>query len=214
MICLKAAGNAVKRASDNLVRAAQKAAFDKSEDDSVVVKTKFVGGIAQVRQNPEKCLKKERKKSLLLCGLPFSLNVCTTRWYAKMPQSFFFFWNCDELLWINSPSASFQSCLPGLPDTLGCKTSHLLKTWELASLSSFEKKKDSNWRVSVSLSKLQGATGSFTFHLDWWQFLSQPMVHPSCASACQLFYLTSEAHCLIDVWSLSHCGELWMTLFL
>ena len=44
----KAAGNAVKRASDNLVKAAQKAAFDKSEDDSVVVKTKFVGGIAQV----------------------------------------------------------------------------------------------------------------------------------------------------------------------
>lgn len=49
-LCLKVAGNAVKRASDNLVRAAQKAAFDKSEDDSVVVKTKFVGGIAQVRK--------------------------------------------------------------------------------------------------------------------------------------------------------------------
>lgn len=39
----------MKRASDNLVKAAQKAAFDKAEDDSVVVKTKFVGGIAQVR---------------------------------------------------------------------------------------------------------------------------------------------------------------------
>lgn len=51
MVRLKAAGNAVKRASDNLVRAAQKAAFDKNEDDSVVVKTKFVGGIAQVRMN-------------------------------------------------------------------------------------------------------------------------------------------------------------------
>jgi len=50
-VFLKAAGNAVKRASDNLVKAAQKAAFDKNEDDSVVVKTKFVGGIAQVRQN-------------------------------------------------------------------------------------------------------------------------------------------------------------------
>ena len=37
----KAAGNAVKRASDNLVRAAQKAAFGKAEDDDVVVKTKF-----------------------------------------------------------------------------------------------------------------------------------------------------------------------------
>ena len=54
IICSKAAGHAVKRASDNLVRAAQKAAFDKTEDDSVVVKTKFVGGIAQVRQNPER----------------------------------------------------------------------------------------------------------------------------------------------------------------
>lgn len=53
---MKAAGNAVKRASDNLVKAAQKAAFDKTEDDSVVVKTKFVGGIAQVRQNPKKLL--------------------------------------------------------------------------------------------------------------------------------------------------------------
>lgn len=42
------AGNAVKKASDNLVRAAQKAAFDKADEDSVVVKTKFVGGIAQV----------------------------------------------------------------------------------------------------------------------------------------------------------------------
>lgn len=50
MVCFaQAAGNAVKRASDNLVKAAQKAAFDKAEDNSVVVKTKFVGGIAQVR---------------------------------------------------------------------------------------------------------------------------------------------------------------------
>lgn len=48
----QAAGNAVKRASDNLVRAAQKAAFDKAEENSVVVKTKFVGGIAQVRFFP------------------------------------------------------------------------------------------------------------------------------------------------------------------
>ncbi len=37
----QAAGNAVKRASDNLVKAAQKAAFDKAEDNSVVVKTKL-----------------------------------------------------------------------------------------------------------------------------------------------------------------------------
>lgn len=46
------AGNAVKRASDNLVRAAQKAAFGKADDDDVVVKTKFVGGIAQVSLLP------------------------------------------------------------------------------------------------------------------------------------------------------------------
>lgn len=39
----------MKKASDNLVRAAQKAAFDKSDEDNVVVKTKFVGGIAQVK---------------------------------------------------------------------------------------------------------------------------------------------------------------------
>ncbi|KAG7468234.1 hypothetical protein MATL_G00140820 [Megalops atlanticus] len=58
---LQAAGNAVKRASDNLVRAAQKAAFDKAEDDSVVVKTKFVGGIAQIIAAQEEMLRKERE---------------------------------------------------------------------------------------------------------------------------------------------------------
>uniref|UniRef100_A0A8C5ULE2 Talin 2 n=1 Tax=Malurus cyaneus samueli TaxID=2593467 RepID=A0A8C5ULE2_9PASS len=57
----KAAGNAVKRASDNLVRAAQKAAFGKAEDDDVVVKTKFVGGIAQIIAAQEEMLKKERE---------------------------------------------------------------------------------------------------------------------------------------------------------
>nr|XP_057930844.1 talin-2 isoform X2 [Doryrhamphus excisus] len=58
---LQAAGNAVKRASDNLVKAAQKAAFEKSEDDSVVVKTKFVGGIAQIIAAQEEMLRKERE---------------------------------------------------------------------------------------------------------------------------------------------------------
>nr|DBA31555.1 TPA: hypothetical protein GDO54_007382 [Pyxicephalus adspersus] len=58
---LQAAGNAVKRASDNLVRAAQKAAFTKAEDDDVVVKTKFVGGIAQIIAAQEEMLKKERE---------------------------------------------------------------------------------------------------------------------------------------------------------
>uniref|UniRef100_A0A3P8TU97 Talin 2 n=1 Tax=Amphiprion percula TaxID=161767 RepID=A0A3P8TU97_AMPPE len=58
---LQAAGNAVKRASDNLVKAAQKAAFDKNEDDSIVVKTKFVGGIAQIIAAQEEMLRKERE---------------------------------------------------------------------------------------------------------------------------------------------------------
>lgn len=45
----QAAGNAVKRASDNLVKAAQKAAaFEDQENETVVVKEKMVGGIAQV----------------------------------------------------------------------------------------------------------------------------------------------------------------------
>lgn len=49
----QAAGNAVKRASDNLVKAAQKAAaFQDHENETVVVKEKMVGGIAQVRQRP------------------------------------------------------------------------------------------------------------------------------------------------------------------
>uniref|UniRef100_A0A674DRT9 Talin 2 n=1 Tax=Salmo trutta TaxID=8032 RepID=A0A674DRT9_SALTR len=58
---LQAAGNAVKRASDNLVKAAQKAAFDKADDHSVVVKTKFVGGIAQIIAAQEEMLRKERE---------------------------------------------------------------------------------------------------------------------------------------------------------
>lgn len=38
----------MKRASDNLVKAAQKAAFEAEDDQAVVVKSKMVGGIAQV----------------------------------------------------------------------------------------------------------------------------------------------------------------------
>uniref|UniRef100_A0A8C1JL94 Talin 2a n=1 Tax=Cyprinus carpio TaxID=7962 RepID=A0A8C1JL94_CYPCA len=58
---LQAAGNAVKRASDSLVRAAQKAAFNKTDDDNVVVKTRFVGGIAQIIAAQEEMLRKERE---------------------------------------------------------------------------------------------------------------------------------------------------------
>lgn len=39
----------MKRASDNLVKAAQKAAAFQEYDETVVVKEKMVGGIAQVR---------------------------------------------------------------------------------------------------------------------------------------------------------------------
>ncbi|XP_051512517.1 talin-2-like [Myxocyprinus asiaticus] len=58
---LQAAGNAVKRASDSLVRAAQKASFNKADDDNVVVKTRFVGGIAQIIAAQEEMLRKERE---------------------------------------------------------------------------------------------------------------------------------------------------------
>ncbi|XP_070711307.1 talin-2a [Pempheris klunzingeri] len=58
---LQIAGNAVKKASDNLVRAAQKAAFDRADDHNVVVKTKFVGGIAQIIAAQEEMLRKERE---------------------------------------------------------------------------------------------------------------------------------------------------------
>ncbi|XP_072310122.1 talin-1 isoform X2 [Eucyclogobius newberryi] len=58
---LQAAGNAVKRASDNLVKAAQKAAFDAEDDQAVVVKSKMVGGIAQIIAAQEEMLRKERE---------------------------------------------------------------------------------------------------------------------------------------------------------
>ncbi|XP_031433991.1 talin-1 isoform X2 [Clupea harengus] len=58
---LQAAGNAVKRASDNLVKAAQKAAFDRHDDQAVMVKSKMVGGIAQIIAAQEEMLRKERE---------------------------------------------------------------------------------------------------------------------------------------------------------
>lgn len=61
----QAAGNAVKRASDNLVKAAQKAAFDAEDDQAVVVKSKMVGGIAQVSQRCRTRWNKYRLKGAL-----------------------------------------------------------------------------------------------------------------------------------------------------
>uniref|UniRef100_H3ANX1 Talin 1 n=1 Tax=Latimeria chalumnae TaxID=7897 RepID=H3ANX1_LATCH len=59
---LQTAGNAVKRASDNLVKAAQKAAaFEDHDDEAVVVKSKMVGGIAQIIAAQEEMLRKERE---------------------------------------------------------------------------------------------------------------------------------------------------------
>uniref|UniRef100_A0A8B9PVZ0 Talin 1 n=1 Tax=Apteryx owenii TaxID=8824 RepID=A0A8B9PVZ0_APTOW len=58
---LQAAGNAVKRASDNLVKAAQKAAAFQDHDETVVVKEKMVGGIAQIIAAQEEMLRKERE---------------------------------------------------------------------------------------------------------------------------------------------------------
>uniref|UniRef100_A0A8C1L815 Talin 1 n=1 Tax=Cyprinus carpio TaxID=7962 RepID=A0A8C1L815_CYPCA len=60
-VCVCAAGNAVKRASDNLVKAAQKAAFEAQDDQAVMVKSKMVGGIAQIIAAQEEMLRKERE---------------------------------------------------------------------------------------------------------------------------------------------------------
>uniref|UniRef100_A0A8C7LM86 Talin 1 n=1 Tax=Oncorhynchus kisutch TaxID=8019 RepID=A0A8C7LM86_ONCKI len=60
-VLLQAAGNAVKRASDSLVKAAQKAAFDAQDEQAVVVKSKMVGGIAQIIAAQEEMLRKERE---------------------------------------------------------------------------------------------------------------------------------------------------------
>ncbi|OCU02863.1 hypothetical protein XELAEV_18008634mg [Xenopus laevis] len=58
---LQVAGNAVKRASDNLVKAAKKAAAFQDHDETVVVKEKMVGGIAQIIAAQEEMLRKERE---------------------------------------------------------------------------------------------------------------------------------------------------------
>ncbi|XP_062870852.1 talin-1 isoform X2 [Trichomycterus rosablanca] len=58
---LQAAGNAVKKASDNLVKAAQKAAFDAPDDPGVTVNKRMVGGIAQIIAAQEEMLRKERE---------------------------------------------------------------------------------------------------------------------------------------------------------
>ncbi|XP_023231887.1 talin-2-like isoform X2 [Centruroides sculpturatus] len=57
---LQAAGNAVKRATDNLVKAAQQA-IEHDEERSLIINKRMVGGIAQEIVAREEILKKERE---------------------------------------------------------------------------------------------------------------------------------------------------------
>jgi len=60
MLRLQAAGNAVKKATDNLVRAAQQA-IEQDEEQSLIVVKKRVPGIAQEILAREEILKKEKE---------------------------------------------------------------------------------------------------------------------------------------------------------
>ena len=55
------AGNAVKRASDDLVKAAQSAAVFEEQTVTVVINQRWVGGIAQEIHAQELILRKERE---------------------------------------------------------------------------------------------------------------------------------------------------------
>lgn len=58
----------MKRASDNLVKAAQKAAaFEDQENETVVVKEKMVGGIAQVSLALDTLRDTDSRQSHYLC---------------------------------------------------------------------------------------------------------------------------------------------------
>ena len=61
MTRLQTAGNAVKRAADALVRAAQQAVELQREEKQVEVSTRFVPGIAQEIKCKEAILTKERE---------------------------------------------------------------------------------------------------------------------------------------------------------
>ena len=61
MARLQAAGNAVKRAADTLVRAAQQAVDMQQEEKHFEVSTRFVPGIAQEIKCKEAILTKERE---------------------------------------------------------------------------------------------------------------------------------------------------------
>lgn len=89
-MCVQAAGNAVKRASDNLVKAAQKAAFDAQDDQAVVVKSKMVGGIAQVSGREKTCVlhnKRQDEINILFPDLQnsmfSSIRICSVWSYSN-----------------------------------------------------------------------------------------------------------------------------------
>lgn len=94
---LQAAGNAVKRASDNLVKAAQKAAFDAQDDQAVVVKSKMVGGIAQVRKRSQTHSRSTNSSpehvihvSLQLCeDVPLFISSVSDIYYSMFGDVFF-----------------------------------------------------------------------------------------------------------------------------
>lgn len=58
---LQTAGNAVKRAADNLVTAAKNAAIFEEQETTVVINQRFVGGIAQELEAQEKILRIEKE---------------------------------------------------------------------------------------------------------------------------------------------------------
>lgn len=58
---LQIAGNAVKRAADNLVTAAKSAAIFEEQETTVVINQRFVGGIAQELEAQEKILRIEKE---------------------------------------------------------------------------------------------------------------------------------------------------------
>ncbi|XP_048581539.1 talin-like isoform X2 [Nematostella vectensis] len=58
---LQVAGNAVKRAAENLVRAAKSAAVFEEEETTIIINTRFVGGIAQELEAQEHVLKIEKE---------------------------------------------------------------------------------------------------------------------------------------------------------
>lgn len=132
---------------------------------------------------------------------PFHWMFATSRWYAKMPNVVFL-----KLWWaaVDKQPISFISKLftrftrhPELQDITF--SSWLENPLPFHRCCKKKKKIDSNWRLSVSFFKTPECYGKL--YLSSWltEFLSQSVVHPSRASACQSLYLTREAHCLIDI---------------